>query len=539
MQMVSLLAGEDHAPLAWERSGVVAHRVTALVRALLGLTPAEVTAETVVSLVTHVDYRLVAVYLHALRHGHDDVVRLCQEFPVTGTHDHGVLRYRLALAVGRRTSGPPGGQVVHADSVAAVFAAAGPGTTVYVSEPAFHPVVDALFSDLGAGFGEFVEQQLEVPGPNARIRQGTVKAWYLPDGTRVASKRENPRKPDRFLREQSAYRDICSQLGGPPGSGVPVDGEPGEAPLTLAVVPVFALVRDGRSGLIYSLSAWAPGTPLELLLLDDRNDGRRHRYLREYRRVLDTLFDHGILWGDMSPRNMLVHRSPEGDTYRILDFEKTEVRPSRVPHDERVTYCRGQAGVEELGVLCDQDELTHCLDGYFEPAGWDLESTAPLPFRMRPEVARVLHGRGVADPTLGEYNRTDLQFISVRSPDTDLSTGRRRYPGQLGFRVEHYLSAALYPDADDYDRMTTEILIAGRTHACFDGVFETLKRSVDAVECAFVVAEFQHLLDGRPDAFVPPPSREIAALRRTILRLYHAQKSAGALRSAGDQAELP
>jgi hypothetical protein len=436
-----------------------------------------------------------------------------------------------------------GGQVVYVESVADVFAATVAATTVFIADPAFRPALAALLSDISTGFGEFVEQQLEVPGPNARIRQGTVKAWYLPDGTRVASKRENPQKPGRFMREQRAYHDICSRLGVASGSTVQVNGIPGENPFTLAVVPVFALVRDGKSGLVYSLSVWAQGTPLELLLLDEKNDGERHRYLRDYRRLLDTLFDHGIFWGDMSPRNILVHRWSEVDTYRILDFEKTEVRQSRASHGERIAHCRGQIGIEELGVLCNQEELTRCLEGYFEPAGWDLGSTSPLPFPMRPEVATVLNGRGVADPSLGEYNRTDLQFISVRSPDNDPANGRRRYPGQLGFRVEHYLSAALHADADDYDRMTTEILIAGKAHECFDVVFDTLTRSVDAVECAFVVAEFQHLLEGRPGAFVAPPTEEIDSLRGTIVRLYDGRNDADPIyelcgRSIGDQAEV-
>ena len=143
----------------------------------------------------------------------------------------------------------------------------------------------------------------------------------------------------------------------------------------------------------------------------------------------------------------------------------------------------------------------------------------------------MLRGRGVTEPSFGEFNGADREFLGVRLPAVDPVTGRWRYPGQLGFRVEHYLSCAGDPEADEYDRMTTEILIAGRRHGCFDAVVGALTTVLDAVEREFVVAEFDQLLSGRDSPVIAPPKREIDALVTGIRRLYDARHDAAELRA--------
>lgn len=147
-------------------------------------------------------------------------------------------------------------------------------------------------------------------------------------------------------------------------------------------------------------------------------------------------------------------------------------------------------------------------------------------------MTAVLAGRGITDPDLGTYNRTDQQIWQVRSPDLDPVTGQPRYPGLVNFRVEHYLSCAGRTDADDYDRKTTEILIAGRRHGCFDGAVRAVADVVDEAERQFVVAEVAELLAGNDTGPVTAPHAAIRALVDRIDVLDTARQDPDRFRSA-------
>lgn len=480
----------DTAVLGWDRTG----RAEAEIRRLVEEHRPPHVGGTVERLSrTFGDYRLVAVYLHALASGDPEVARLCERIAVNPTHHYHLGSHRFA---------GPEAKFRFTDDLEEVLVP-GNHAIAHIHDRAWRPLFESMLSELGRGFGRFVENQHEVPGPNARIRQGVVRSWFLPDGTRVASKRANPLKPGRFEREQRTIQRL-TEIGPIPFAGA----------RELRVAPMLATVRAG--GQVYSISRWVPGTTLESALLGDAD----HRaVLQEYRALLDALLDHGVLWGDLSPRNILRY----GDVFHLVDFEKSELRDSPIPVEDRVVHCRGQIGVEELGVLCSPGDVQWCLRGYFDPDAWDLYSAEPLTFPQRPEVADVLRGRGVHRPSLGRYNRTDREIFDVRSPDSDPATGERRYPGLVNFRVEHYLSCAGFVDAGDYDRKTTEVLIAGRAHGCFDDALQVVTTAVDEVERQFVVAEFRDLLNGRNDGVISMPEREIHLLRGHIDELYSAR----------------
>ncbi|HEX6872299.1 MAG TPA: hypothetical protein VF163_14470, partial [Micromonosporaceae bacterium] len=370
------------------------------------------------------------------------------------------------------------------------------------------------------------EHQLDVPGPNARVREGTVKTWFLPDGTQVASKRENPRKPGRYEREQLAYAAVADRLHHRDDldhrdeldhhAGLDLGTGPDGRQVRLAVVSVIAWIRDPGTGHLYSISAWGAGTPMEQLLLAPASETQRRTWLAGFRSVLDALLDRGVWWGDMSPRNVLVQPMGGLDLYRVLDFEKTTVTDQPVTPADRVAFCRGSIGVEELGVLCPLREVIGCLHGYFAPEEWDLSATTAVPFPVRPELAAILRGRGTGTPTLGELNRQDRQVLEVRLPDTEPGTGRRRYPGLVNFRVEHYLSCAGRDDAAEYDRLTTEVLIAAKRSGEFELVLTRLTEAVDELEREFVLAEFDALLRGPDRAPARIPDAEVSSLVATI-----------------------
>lgn len=479
---------------SWDPTGRVEADVQALIGERLAALPpgaAEVAAR--LREVTG-DCRLVAVYLRP--DSPDAVVRLCERLASTENAEE---RGRLQHEIGRRRFARPGtAEVSLTGDLEQVLTAADHRTRAYVPDPERRGMIGALLDDFGAGFTDFVESQHEVPGPNARLRQGIVKAWCLPDGTRVISKRANPAKPGRFAREQVAYRALAYRLAG----GITF----GRA-RRLRLAPLLATIQDGASGHVYAVWQWVPGETAESMLL---TPGEHTSLLRDYRDLMDALLNRGILWGDLSPRNILVH----GQVHHLVDFEKTQLPGdyTPVPHRDRGAYCRGQVGVEELGVLCWEAEVRACLHGYLDPDTWDFDAPGPVPFPPRPEVTAVLVGRGVTDPDLGTYNRTDRQIWEVRSPDLDPTTGQPRHPGLVNFRVEHYLSCAGRSDADDYDRKTTEILIAGRRYGCFDDAVHAIANVVDEAERQFVVAEVAELLAGNDTGPVTAPHAAIRAL---------------------------
>ncbi|HUS69663.1 MAG TPA: hypothetical protein VM075_02660 [Anaerolineae bacterium] len=489
--------------------------------------------DVVHTLITDLDYRLVADYLRARRAGDAAVVgafeRLVASDDIT---ERNKLLYELARArFSRFAASGVDGDIVSVPHPEEVFSRSERGLIIYLRDRALQSPLVALLDDIGARLGYFIEQQYDLPGFNALVRQGVVKKWCLPDGTTIVSKRDNPHKPGRFRTEQLNYEAVLSRMAGHSQDRLLLGRAAAGGGVWLAVVRPFAVIRDGYSDRCYALSVGIDGTTLEALLLNERDPAMRRAHLAHYRWLLDALYDRGILWGDMSPRNTLVQRAGQDFIYHILDFEKTRVLDGWATTAERIAHCRGQVCVEELGVVCTPTEVEECMGDYFAPAAWDLESEAPLPFAPRPEVADVLRGRGLHDVTLGTYNRTDLEIMSVRTPDIDPLSGRRRFPAHMNRKLEHYLSCADYDDATEYDRKTTEILIAAKHHDCFDSILNVLTRATNRVENAFIKAEFEAILDGSSTCYVIPPRHAVGALVHTVDVLYQSRERAEDLQS--------
>lgn len=510
---------------AWDASGEVAARVGLEIdRCLAGLPGGA--AGTVSRLISATGgVRWAGEYLRAAAAGDTAVVALLEQV-ARETDD--MQRGRLMYEVGRLLFGVPAGatSIVLGDREEVLR---GAEATLCPEDDAARPVFETMLAQLGSGLQEFVENQDEVSGPNARVRQGVVKTWYLPDGTRVASKRRNPQKPERFAREQENWTAVAARVAGEDGHRSSF-GDPSRARY-VAVVPRLGLVRDQASKEVFAISRWISGTSIESLLHGLPDGPRRREILADYRALLDFLLDRGVLWGDMSPRNVLLDDA-EVPTYWLVDFEKTAVVDAPVPFPERVDFCRGQVAVEELGVLCPRPELEEVLSGYFDIAGWDFRSEAPLSFPPRPEVAALLRARSVVTPTQGEYHAADLEILHVRSPDTHPVTGKRRLVGLVGFRVEHYLSCAGLDTASDYDTRTTEILIAARRVGYFDPVWDLLNEAAGRLELEFTVSEFLGVLR-RTGSWSPTtvPSVYVRALTLAIDQLYACGYDLEALRA--------
>lgn len=474
----------------------------------------------VATLIRYYDYRLVAEYLFAWKNQKKNVLDVFNHLiDAANVVIANKQRYQLAFTRLTDTAAileKP--TVSFTERLDNIFSSTSQQLLIYLRDERYKEPLMMLVEDVASAFGTFIEQQYDLPGLNAVVRQGLVRKWWLPNGTAVVSKRENVQKKDRFYRECINY-DVLLQRFGEHPVVICNPANPAES-INVQIAQPFAIIYDGYSGSRYALSAHVQGIPLEDVFLTEHIDTVRDRHLVHYRLLLDMLYQHGILWGDMSPRNILMQQRGHEVTYTLLDFEKTRIFDEPIPVAQRLEHCRGQICIEELGVLCSQEEVQSCFKGYFDPSEWDLESDAPLPFPPRPDIADILQGRGINAVSLGTFNTLDREIMGVRSPDYDPHTQVRRFPGHLGFKVEHYLSCAGSTDASDYDRKTTEVLIAAKQQGCFDDIVTLLDNMTTALESAYLKTEFMHILQGGFSGAITPPSQEINALKQILDVFY-------------------
>lgn len=366
--------------------------------------------------------------------------------------------------------------------------------------------------------GPFIEEQFDIPSHNAVSRDGVVKSWRLPHGTCVVSKRNNRRKENRLLEEQRNLTLILERIHALHEAFVAIS-DCTEGPCFTVSRPI-CIIRDPETTFCYAIWLAKPGESLEeLFLSNDLSQELRQQHLNNYRCCLDFLFDRGIVWRDMSPRNVLVERRNSG-VYHFVDFEKVDVRDGSLDLDSRIEACRTQFCVEEFGVICTEEELLDTFSGLFLPAEWDLESDAPLPFAPRAEIAALLAGRGIEQVSVGMFNRLDKQVLEVRRPRVDPDTDRLVRPGLLGFRVEHYLSLSADIDCSDYDRKTTEVLLAAHANGRLIEAFLCLSTYVDRLEAAIIAREFDAILTDGNSRLLGYPEREAQSLCGAINALY-------------------
>lgn len=468
----------------------LAHRLAGVLETVMRANPRALSPPEIARLAA-ADYRVIALRLHA------------------HTEDVGCKRARA-----ERPDGPPARvrEVTGLEELESADSA-----TVLVFDPRRRAEIDAFIAAAGGHPGAAVERGLDLPGCNAVFRDGVVKRWRLPGGTTVVSKRDNRRKPGGVVRELKSLELILRRLRCPGGGIVPL---PGGGAIRLDL-PLAAFWDPGTEA-AYALWADDPSPTLEELLLNPNvGAAQRRRLLEQCRRCLDLLFDCGVVWRDMSPRNILFRRIEEevGELH-LVDFEKVEVFDRPLGWGERKEVCRAQLCVEEFGVLCGEAELLETFKGLFDPRGWDLKSEAPLPHAPRAELAAVLAGRGVSEPVgVGMFNRLDKSVYEVRRPRSRVSDGRTILPGLLGFRVEHYLSLSPNFDGAEYDRRTTEALLAAHAADRLFAVFDLLWTCLAELEAAILVREFEAILRDGDSRSLNYPSEEARTLCDMIDRL--------------------
>ena len=377
--------------------------------------------------------------------------------------------------------------------------------------------ISAFLGAASGNLGDEIERRLDLPSRNAVFRDGVVKRWRLPTGLGVVSKRDNRRKTAGVIRELNSLQLILERLREPGGGAIPLVGG-GAIRLDLPI----AVFWDHQLNAAYALWIDDPSPTLEDLLLDPSLKAKdRRRLLAQCRRCLDLLFDHGVVWRDMSPRNILVRADEtHSSEFHLIDFEKVEVLGRSLSQTERETVCRAQLCVEEFGVLCTEAELLEAFDGLFDPNRWDLHSDALLPFKPRTELAALLSGRWASHPlTIGAFNRLDKLVYNIRRPRTSDIDGETFRPGLLGFRVEHYLSLSEDFDSAAYDRKTTEVLIRANTSGSLFEVYKLLWTQLEELETMILVREFEAILKEGSSRKLRYPFQQAALLCHTIDQL--------------------
>lgn len=475
-------------------------------------------------LIKNHDYRYVADYIHARRANKLTTLKRFEEIiKADDSMEVNKLRYQLGYARFFDISdGHKKADIRFVSSANDIFSQSKQGIAVYLINSSMKLSLTALFDDTGIDLGVFIEQQYGLPGLNALVRQGVVRIWTLPDGKAIISKRNNPQKPGRFREEQLNYEFMMRKIGGK--SELYLSQTPDGKSIQLKIAQPFAVIRDGYSDSYYALSVFVDGVSLEDLLMKENDQFARHKYLAHYRLILDALYDKGIIWGDMSPRNIIVKQTEQDISYHIFDFEKTQIMDEPISLETRKNHCRGQICAEELCAICTIEEVQECFRGYFDIHEWDFDSEKTSDFPQRPEVTDILYGRGMHNVVLGEYNRTDREMINLLIPGMDSVNKKRRYPSHLKFKVEHYLSCADYENAKDYECKVTEVLFAARCYNCFDNIITLLDDVIGKVEGVFLKEEFESILTGKSLKYIAPPEEIIEMLTETIDAFYYSRK---------------
>lgn len=474
------------------------------------------------NLIEYHDYRLVAEFVNARQRNKSVALNLFEQMiEANDSSEINKLHYQLAYVHFIDMVGCPAKvNATFVPCINDILLKSDHRILIYLINSSMKlPFID-LLDHVGIELGKFIEQQYDLPSLNALVRQGVVRIWNLPDGNKIVSKRDNPQKPGRFREEQLNYELIVSKMGGKPELylGKSID----EKNIWLKIARPFAIISDGYSDCHYALTKFIEGISFEDLLMKESDQALRRMYLAHYRLILDALYDRGILWGDMSPRNIIFRQTKQDISYYLLDFEKTKVREDPISAENRKDHCRGQICAEEMCAICTLKEVQECFSGYFNTKDWDLGSEE-IQFSKRPEVTDILQGRGINIVTLGEYNQTEYEMINVLTPYINLITKKQRYPSHLKFKVEHYLSCAGYDNARDYERKTTEVLIAAKRYNFFDDIVTHLTKITDKIEGAFLKAEFENLLNGNSKGYIISPIDAIISLIHTINELYESR----------------
>jgi hypothetical protein len=261
-----------------------------IVERIKGNTNPEHILSIVHRLIKNQDYRLVADYLHARSTKNIEILNIFERIIATDDPiEINKIRYQLAYARFLNAVPRPGkADISIVSRLDDVFSQSQQGIAIYLINPSLKSPLIALLHDVGVELGTFIEQQYNFPSLNALVRQGVVRTWAFSDGKAIVSKRDNPRKPGRFRKEQFNYEAIIFRMGGK--TTLHLDKTVNKKDILLKIAQPFAYIWNGYSNRNYALSTHIDGISLEDLLMKECVQAVRRDYLAHCRLILDALY---------------------------------------------------------------------------------------------------------------------------------------------------------------------------------------------------------------------------------------------------------
>lgn len=341
----------------------------------------------------------------------------------------------------------------------------------------FDTFLDENIETISEGFLNLLDHR----GINSLVRPGLIKTLTHTDGSALIIKQQNPNKPKKLLDEQIAIAGLRERTN-LDRDGVTIRS--GDTYFELKMVVYIGLIQHQKTGKLHSISQRSAGMTLEAWLLLPHKESERHRVLLDVRAILDWLYEQGIYWGDMAPRNVLINDGFTKRTYTILDFEKTFLTDKPTSFWLRTQHARGPTCVEEFGAVCTREEVEACFCGYFEPSEWPTSSEDPVTLtHPKGEFLDIIMDNGCETPTQGQYNELELSIMNIRFPFYSNYEKLTFHPLFIGFRADHYFG----PEAD---KKITQILLYALSINCFQKCVKLLNGLLDEIDCVALFDEF-------------------------------------------------
>jgi serine/threonine protein kinase len=362
---------------------------------------------------------------------------------------------------------------------------------IFAYETAYTDTVIRSLEDvflLAGGSSEgWFRRLLDLRGTNSLVRQGLVKTTVLMPCGEIVVKKNNPAKLLRFQNEQASIIELKARTGLSDTYKNILVNHP---TVYVGMLRYLAVASSSDQEHYYSVSEKIHAQTLEdhLLTIDDIET--RKILLMDVRSILEWLYERGVVWGDMAPRNILLDIQDECRTYTLLDFEKTTFTAGPVCFSDRVQHLRGPVCIEEFGAVCSLEEVEFCFHPYFVPHSWDTTSISNIGCaNPKWEYLQILEKRGESLSS-GNYNRLELEIMSIRFPYWDLRAKQRVYPLHIGYRIDHYFGR-------ECDSLTTQTLMIARQLGGFENIVNFLNNALNELDKSLLLDEFHSIASGK------------------------------------------
>lgn len=359
---------------------------------------------------------------------------------------------------------------------------------IYFYDNKFRESICEFLYKIKGQFTEYYYNQFDIGCRNAVVQNNNIKKFVIDKYNNLIVKKSNNQKQGKLKNEIIMYEQFSALLG----QKKHYISEENDTKYCFRLAQCVFVYKDIKDSDYYLGIKELHGIPMDNLLANG-SKGERRQLLKHYFSILMKLLDYGIIWGDMSPRNIIIFEHDNEIIYQIFDFEKSRYSCQRISEEERKIICRGQLCGEELCTQFMVNEVEDVFNNYFKVSEWDCKSNEVLVNAYRPEIEQILKGRNDNVYNLGKYNSTEKEIIYALEPEYSEQL-TARYPGRLKFKTEHYLKCLGIEEASDYERKITEIQIAAYRFGLKREMTVCLACELSSIEEFLLVEEFRWYL---------------------------------------------